>query len=45
MGEVGDCYENALVERMNGILKLEYGLDDRIPCNSPVPPFCYADSH
>jgi putative transposase len=28
MGEVGNCYENALAERMNGILKLEYGLDD-----------------
>lgn len=26
MGEVGNCYENALAERMNGILKLEYGL-------------------
>ena len=28
MGEVGNCYENALAERMNGILKLEYGLGD-----------------
>lgn len=28
MGEVGNCYENALAERMNGILKCEYGLDD-----------------
>lgn len=27
MGQVGNCYENALAERMNGILKLEYGLD------------------
>jgi len=27
MGVVGDCYDNALAERMNGILKLEYGLD------------------
>lgn len=27
MGEVGNCYENALAERMNGILKVEYGLD------------------
>jgi len=27
MGEVGNCYENALAERINGILKLEYGLD------------------
>lgn len=26
MGAVGNCYENALAERMNGILKLEYGL-------------------
>jgi hypothetical protein len=23
MGEVGNCYENALAERMNGILKYE----------------------
>lgn len=28
MGEVGNCYENALAERVNGILKGEYGLDD-----------------
>ena len=28
MGAVGNCYENALAERMNGILKCEYGLDD-----------------
>lgn len=28
MGEVGNCYENALAERMNGILKCEYGLAD-----------------
>lgn len=28
MGEVGNCYENALAERVNGILKNEYGLDD-----------------
>jgi len=28
MGEVGHCYDNALAERMNGILKCEYGLDD-----------------
>lgn len=27
MGEVGNCYENPLAERMNGILKCEYGLD------------------
>lgn len=27
MGEVGNCYDNALAER-NGILKCEYGLDD-----------------
>ena len=27
MGEVGNCYENALAERMNGILKCEYALD------------------
>jgi transposase InsO family protein len=29
MGEVGNCYDNAVAERMNGILKLEYGLDNR----------------
>ena len=28
MGEVGNCYENPLAERMNGILKGEYALDD-----------------
>lgn len=28
MGEVGNCYENALAERVNGILKCEYSLDD-----------------
>lgn len=28
MGEVGNCYENPLAERMNGILKCEYALDD-----------------
>lgn len=28
MGEVGNCYDNALAERMNGILKLEYGLNN-----------------
>lgn len=28
MGEVGNCYENALAERVNGILKNEYFLDD-----------------
>ena len=28
MGEVGNCYENPLAERMNGILKCEYGLDN-----------------
>lgn len=28
MGQVGNCYENALAERMNGILKLEYGLGE-----------------
>ena len=27
MGEVGNCYENALAERLNGILKCEYGLN------------------
>ncbi len=28
MGSIGHCYDNALAERMNGILKIEYGLDD-----------------
>lgn len=28
MGEVGNCYDNAVAERVNGILKLEYGLND-----------------
>jgi transposase InsO family protein len=27
MGEVGNCYENPMAERVNGILKIEYGLD------------------
>lgn len=27
MGEVGNCYDNPLAERMNGILKIEYALD------------------
>ena len=27
MGEVGNCYDNAMAERVNGILKLEYDLD------------------
>ena len=26
MGEVGNCYDNAKAERVNGILKIEYGL-------------------
>lgn len=26
MGEIGNCYDNAKAERVNGILKLEYGL-------------------
>ena len=28
MAEAGNCYENALAERVNGILKAEYGLDE-----------------
>ena len=28
MGEVGNCYDNAKAERVNGILKIEYGLGD-----------------
>ncbi len=27
MGEVGNCYDNAVAERVNGILKIEYNLD------------------
>jgi putative transposase len=27
MGEVGNCYENAMAERVNGIFKGEYGFD------------------
>jgi putative transposase len=27
MAEAGNCYENAMAERVNGILKAEYGLD------------------
>ena len=34
MGAKGDCYDNALAERMNGIIKLEYGLDE-----------CFRNSH
>lgn len=29
MGRTGNCYDNALAERVNGILKLEYGLNGR----------------
>lgn len=29
MGAIGNCYENAVAERMNGILKQEYGLYHR----------------
>ena len=28
MGQVGNCYENALAEGINGILKIEYGLGE-----------------
>ena len=28
MGQIGNCYDNAVAERVNGILKLEYGLDE-----------------
>lgn len=31
MTEVNHCYENSLAERINGILKQEYGLRDRLP--------------
>lgn len=31
MGEVGNPYDNATAERVNGILKQEYGLDDSFP--------------
>ena len=29
MGQTGNCYDNALAERVNGILKQEYALGDR----------------
>lgn len=29
MGQTGNCYDNALAERMNGILKQEYALGER----------------
>jgi transposase InsO family protein len=29
MGEAGNCYDNAMAERVNGILKYEYILDAR----------------
>jgi transposase InsO family protein len=29
MGEAGNCYDNAMAERVNGILKTEYLLDAR----------------
>lgn len=32
MTETHHCAENALAERMNGILKSEYGLDQEFPC-------------
>lgn len=28
MTEAGNCYENAMAERVNGILKIEYGLEE-----------------
>lgn len=28
MAAAGNCYENAMAERVNGILKMEYGLDE-----------------
>lgn len=31
MAEAGNCYENAMAERVNGILKQEYGLDEIYP--------------
>lgn len=30
MGAIGNCYDNAKAERLNGILKLEYRLGDRL---------------
>jgi len=32
MGEAGNCYDNAMAERVNGILKQEYGLDETFQC-------------
>ncbi len=31
MGEAGNCYDNAIAERVNGILKNEYLLDSEFP--------------
>lgn len=31
MGQVGNCYDNAQAERVNGILQLEYGLGEVLP--------------
>lgn len=31
MGEVGNCYDNAVAERVNGIMKNEYNLDALFP--------------
>lgn len=34
MAAIGDCYENAQAERLNGIMKQEYGLGDWLPNKS-----------
>jgi putative transposase len=34
MGECGNCYDNAMAERMNGILKDEYSLDAKFKSHS-----------
>lgn len=34
MGEIGNCYDNALAERVIGILKIEYGLQDLFVSNA-----------
>ena len=36
MGEAGNCYDNAIAERVNGILKQEYALGDRFQNHSQI---------
>lgn len=43
MGEVGNAYDNAKAERVNGILKLEYRLDQRF-VNAEDAAFCTGEA-